>query len=214
MRPSPCALTGGLLLSLGPTLLWRCEEPRSSDSEGKGHHSPARCQPSTPSPTHTHTHTCSQRLSWDVSPPQGPVLGPPVALSTGQPSPRRPVVHLSKNKRLPRHPVLCFCSIQSRSCGGPCYPLEGRICFNPRQGGLPGLWVYQGCWSCRDQLSQQSGVPTLPPEAFPLPQQSGSGPNISAFFTPSAEKKVDSTTTREHKRPSQTCGAEEGAFPH
>ena len=149
-----------------------------------------------------------------MSPPQGPVLGPPVALSTGQPSPRRPVVHLSKNKCLPHHPVLCICSIQSRSCGGPCYPLEGRICFNSRQGGLPGLWVYQGCWSCRAQLSQQSGVPTLPPEAFPLPQQSGSGPNISAFFTPSAAKKVDSTTTCEHKRPSRTCGAEEGAFPH
>ena len=149
-----------------------------------------------------------------MSPPQGPVLGPPAAHSTGQRSPRRPVVHLSKNKRLPHHPVVYICSVQSRSGGVPCHLLEGRICFNPGQVELLGPWVYQGCQSCRGQLSQQSGVPTPPPEAFPLPQQSGSRPNLSAFFTPSAEKKGDSITTCEHKRPSQTCGAEEGTFPH
>lgn len=49
--------------------------------------------------------------------------------------------------------------------------------------GIPGVLVLQG--------SALTGVrvPTLPPEAFPLPQQSGRGPNFSAFFTPSAEKR-------------------------
>lgn len=135
MKSSPCALTRGPLPSLGPTLLWPCEEPRGSDSEGKGRHSPARRQPSMPSRTHTHTRT--QRLSWDVCPPQGPVLGPSAAHSTGQHSPRRPVVHLSKNKHLPHHPVVCIyaCGPRSSTCPG----LKQILPSSRRQGPPPLL---------------------------------------------------------------------------